>query len=38
MKNAFEGNINKCNHLTQKNRIPNLEILCVREMEHGIFR
>ena len=37
MRNAFEGNINTCNHLTNKSRIPNLNILCVREMKNGIF-
>jgi len=37
MRNAFQGNLNKCNHLTSKNIIPNLEILCVREMKNGIF-
>lgn len=38
MKNAFEGNINKCNHLTNRNRTPNLEILCLKEMKDGLFR
>jgi len=37
MKNAFEGNINKCNHLTVKSRVPNLEILCLKEMKNGLF-
>lgn len=37
MRNAFEGNINTCNHLTNKSRIPNLNILCVREMKNGVF-
>lgn len=37
MRNAFEGNINKCNHLTTNNRVPNLEILCLKEMKHGLF-
>lgn len=38
MRNAFEGNVNKCNHITPNNKIPNLEILCVREMSNGIFK
>lgn len=37
MKNAFEGNINKCNHLTVKSRVPNLEDLCLKEMKNGLF-
>ena len=37
MRNAFEVNINTCNHLTNNSRIPNLDILCVREMKNGIF-
>lgn len=38
MRNAFEGNVNKCNHIIPSNKIPNLEILCVREMLNGIFK
>jgi hypothetical protein len=38
MRGAFQGNINKCNHITANNKVPNLEILCVREMSNGIFR
>ncbi len=38
MKAAFQGNVNKCNHLTRKNRIANLEILCLREMNDGVFK
>jgi hypothetical protein len=37
MRDAFQGNINKCNHITSNNTVPNLEILCVREMSNGIF-
>ncbi len=37
MRDAFEGNLNKCNHLTKTNRVPNLEILCLREMKNGLF-
>ena len=38
MRNAFQGNVNKCNHLTRQNRVPNLEILCLREMKNGVFK
>jgi hypothetical protein len=38
MREAFQGNINACNHLTSRNRVPNLEMLCLREMKDGLFR
>lgn len=37
MQNCFQKSINKCNHLTNKNREPNLKILCLGEMKNGIF-
>lgn len=37
MRNAFQGNLNKCNHLTSMSRVPNLEVLCLREMKNGLF-
>jgi hypothetical protein len=38
MKEPFEYNINKCNHITKNNKIPNLEYMCLGEMINGLFK
>ena len=38
MRGPFEYNINKCNHITRNNKIPNLEYMCLGEMINGVFK
>ena len=38
MKGSFEYNINKCNHITENNKIPNLEYMCLGEITNGVFK
>jgi len=37
MNKEFEKAINRCNNIGTKTNIPNLDIICLREMRNGVF-
>lgn len=37
MNREFEKAINRCNNIGTKMNVPNLEIVCLREMRNGVF-
>lgn len=37
MNHEFEKAINRCNNIGTKINVPNLEIICLREMRNGVF-
>lgn len=37
MNKSFEKDINRCNNIGTKINVPNLKIICLREMRNGVF-